>query len=149
MPGERVRWQLKWMLHASFKWKQYPKKQQLYDHLPPISQTSQMGWARHAEYSWRSKDKLISDFLQWPQTHGHTSYIHQLCADIGCHLDDLQKAMNDRDRWEEREWLLLACLNEYDRKTLIKRFMLMETVLNQTFKSWFLKSIVRIYENFL
>ena len=30
-------------------------------------------------------------------------YIHKLCADTGCNLKDLPRAMIDRDEWWERE----------------------------------------------
>ena len=47
--------------------------------------------------------KLYAVFL-WTPIHGHTSfsrpektYIHQLCADSGCGLDDMPKLMVDRD----------------------------------------------------
>ena len=46
-------------------------KQQLYDYLPPISQTIQVRQTRHAEHYWRSKDKLINDALSWTSTHTH------------------------------------------------------------------------------
>ena len=76
-------------------------KQQLYGHLPPISEIIQ---ARHVGYSKRSNDKLI-----WTPTHGRASiswptrnYLHQLCADTGCNLEDLLWATDDRDRWRER-----------------------------------------------
>ena len=29
------------------------------------------------------------------------SYIHQLCADTGCSLEDLSGVMDDRDRWQK------------------------------------------------
>ncbi len=32
-----------------------------------------------------------------------STYLHQLCADTGCSLEDLPGAMDDRDRWRERE----------------------------------------------
>ena len=71
-------------------WKQHCSKQQLYGHLPPISQTIQERQARHAGLWWSSQEKLISDTLHWTPTHGHTSvgrpgkaYIHQLCVDTG------------------------------------------------------------------
>ena len=42
--------------------------------------------------------------------HGHTSLsrrektdCHQLSADPGCDLEDLQKVMDDEDSWRERE----------------------------------------------
>ena len=31
------------------------------------------------------------------------NYLHQLCADRGCSLEDLPGAMDNRDRWRERE----------------------------------------------
>ena len=49
------------------------KKQLQYSHLPPISQTNQVRWVKHAECCWRSKDKFISKVLLWTPTHGHTS----------------------------------------------------------------------------
>ena len=57
-----------------------------------ISQTIQVKWPKHNGWS---KDELIHDVLLWTITHGHTSfgqpaktYIHQLCADTGCCLED-------------------------------------------------------------
>ena len=88
--------------------KQHPTKQQLYGHLPPISQTIQVKRARHACHCQISKDELISNLL-WTPTRGHTSVhwpaktcTHQLCMDIGCHLEDLPRAMTDKDRWWKR-----------------------------------------------
>ena len=45
-------------------WKQLPTKQQLYGHLPLISQTIPVRWVRYAEHYQRSKDELTSDILQ-------------------------------------------------------------------------------------
>ncbi len=42
-------------------WKQHPTKQQIYGHLPPISQTIQVRRTRHAEHCWRSKDGLCRE----------------------------------------------------------------------------------------
>ena len=63
------------MLYAVLNesWEQNPVKQQLYSYLPPISQTIQEIWARHAGHCWKSKDEFISNILQWTPTHGHTS----------------------------------------------------------------------------
>ena len=70
---------------------------------------SQVRQTRHAGYCWRSKDKLISDILLWTPSHGQAkvgrparTYIQQLCADIGCSLENLLGTMNDRDGWQER-----------------------------------------------
>ena len=112
------------MLHAVFSksWKLKQTKQQLYGHLHPVSQTIWVRWVRHAGHYQRSKNKLISNVLQWTPTHGHNSlhwpaitYIHQLWADIGFCLEDL-KMMTDGDKWQKsRESVLLASLdNDYD-----------------------------------
>ena len=63
------------ILHAILNksWKQHPKKQQLYGHLLPISQTIQVRWARQTGRCWWSKEELISNILLWTPTHGHTS----------------------------------------------------------------------------
>ena len=49
------------MLHSVFNnsRKQSPTKQQLYGHLPPISQTIRVRRTRRAGYCWRSKDVLL------------------------------------------------------------------------------------------
>ena len=86
-----------------YEWsrKQQSAKQQLYGHLPPISQTIQVRRARYAGNCCR--DEFIT------LTQGHTSvgwpaktYIQQLCVDTGCRLQDLPKAMANRDGWRER-----------------------------------------------
>ena len=46
-------------------WRQHPTKQLLYGQLPPITKTIQVTQTRHAGHFWRSKDKLMSDVLQW------------------------------------------------------------------------------------
>ena len=64
----------------------------------------QVKLTRRAGLCWGSKDEVISDNLRWNSTHGRTSvgrpastYLHQLCADTGCSLEDLPKAMDDRN----------------------------------------------------
>ena len=56
-----------------------------------------------------SRNELIRNVLLWTPTDGHTSidrpvetYIHQLCVEIGCSLEDLLRTMDNRDRWQER-----------------------------------------------
>ena len=50
------------LLHSILSkfWEQHPTKQQLYNHLPPISQTIQVRQTRQAGHFWKSKDELIS-----------------------------------------------------------------------------------------
>ena len=90
-------------------WRQLPTRHQLYDHLPPITKTIQVGRTRHAGYCWRSRNELISDVLLWTPTHGSAkagrparTYIQQLFEEIGCCPEDLPEAMNDREKWRER-----------------------------------------------
>ena len=90
-------------------WRQHPKKQQLYSHLPPIMKTIQVRWTTHAGHCWRRGDELISNILQWTPSHGQAKAerpartdIQQLCADTGSNLEDLLGPMDDRERWQER-----------------------------------------------
>ena len=88
-------------------WKQHPTKQQLYGYRPPISKTIQVRricWTLLQKsgrtHKWRSP---------WTSSHGLASvgwpartYLHQLCADTGCSLEDRLGVMDDRDEWRER-----------------------------------------------
>ena len=53
------------MLRAilNHSWRQHPKKQQLYGHLPTMTKTIKIWRTRHAGHCWRSRDNLISDVL--------------------------------------------------------------------------------------
>ena len=96
-------------------WRQHPTRHHLYGHLAPITKGMQVRRARHAGHCWRSKDELISDVLLWTPTYGQAkagrparTYIQQLCEYTGCTLEDLPKAMNDREKWRERVRDILA-----------------------------------------
>ena len=89
-------------------WRKYPTKQQLYGHQPPITKTIDINQTRHAGHCWRSKDEPLSDVLLWTPVIGRAkvgrpprTYIQQLCADIGCSLEDHPGVMDDRDGWWE------------------------------------------------
>ena len=88
-------------MHKS--WRQHPTKQHLYGHWPRITKTIQIRWNRYADHCWRSKEKLISDILLWTPSRGRPArtYWQQLCADIGCSLDDLRGAMDDSNGWQK------------------------------------------------
>ena len=73
-------------------------KQQLFSHLSPISKIIQI---RHTEHCWRSKDELISGGCANVGQPTKT-YLQQLCTDTGCNLEDLMRAIGDRDKWQER-----------------------------------------------
>ena len=49
--------------------KQHPTKEQLYSHLPLISQTIKVRQIQ-VGYRWRRKDELISDIHLWTITYG-------------------------------------------------------------------------------
>ena len=77
-------------------WRQHPTKQQLNDHLLPITKTIQARRNRHMGHFWRRKGELISDILHWTRSHGRAkaerpdrTYIQQLFADTGCSFEDL------------------------------------------------------------
>ena len=53
-------------------WKQHSTKQQLYSHLPPITQVRQ---TRHVEHCWRRRDGLISNILIWTPTHTYQCWL--------------------------------------------------------------------------
>ena len=90
-------------------WQQHPTRHQLHGHLPPITKTIQVRWTRHAGHCWRSRNELISDVL-WTPTYGRAkagrparTYIRQLCEDTECSPEDLPEALNDREKWQERD----------------------------------------------
>ena len=65
-------------------------------------------WAINAGDCWRNKYKLVSDFLEWTTTQGHTrigraakTYNYQLCENTEYRQEYLHCAMTDRRlRWE-------------------------------------------------
>ena len=88
--------------------RQHPTKHRLYSHLPLITETNKVRRTRHAGHSWRSRDELISDVLQWTPLYVRANvgrsartYIQQLCEDTGCIPEDLPEAMSDREEWRE------------------------------------------------
>ena len=91
-------------------WRQHPTMHQRYGHLPPIMKTILVRRTKDAAHCWRSRDELISDVLLWTPTYGRAkagrsarTYIQQLCEDMRCSPEDLPEAMNDREKWRERE----------------------------------------------
>ena len=97
-------------------WRQHPTKQQLYGHLPPITNITQVRRTRHAGYCRISKNEVKSDILLWIRSYERAKtgwqariYIQQLCADTGCRLEELLGAMDDRDGCRERVRKIRAC----------------------------------------
>ena len=110
--GEETRRKLHKNVESSSKkyWRQHPTRLQLYGHLHPITKTIQVRRNRLVGHCWRSKDELRSDVLLWTPTYRCAkvgrparTYILQLCEDTGCNPEDLPEAMNDREKWRERD----------------------------------------------
>ena len=85
-------------------WRQHLTKQKLYGHLLPISKTIHVKRAVHVGHSWRSKVEFISDILPCTLQRGRSrvgriarTYRQQLCTDIGCSMEDIPRAMDNRD----------------------------------------------------
>ena len=94
-------------LQAKFNksWQQHSTKQQLYCRLLSISKTIQIRRIRHAGLCWRSKDELMSDFLQWTPTHGRAgvgrparTYLQQICTDTRYSQEDMPEPNENRDK---------------------------------------------------
>ena len=66
-------------------------------------------------YYFRSNDRLLSELIVWLPSHGmgrHGGWImknifDQLAENIDCEVEDLQTAVNDWERWQEKD---VACL---------------------------------------
>ena len=104
-------------------WKQNLTRQQLYGHLRPISKTIQVRWTRYVGH-------YLCDILLWTSTHAcvsfgqpATTYLHQLCMDTGCNLEDLLRVMDDMDEWRESgKSMLSAGLDDNDVDLVITCF---------------------------
>ena len=98
------------MLRAALdiSWEEHPTKKDLYGHLPPISAKIIERRLRFAGHCHRSKMELVSEVLLWQPKHGKrsrgapaTTYIKQLCQDVGCTKEDLPTLMGNREEWRE------------------------------------------------
>ena len=64
------------------------------------------------QHCWRSKDKLINNEcarIDWLAK----TYLNQLCVGIGYSLEDLQRAMDERDKWQESQWTLYCYYDDH------------------------------------
>ena len=84
-------------------WRLHPTKQQLCDHLSPITKTFEVRWTRRVGHCWRTRDKLL-----WTPSHGRAKTglparisIQQFSADTGCSPEDLPEAIDDREGYRE------------------------------------------------
>ena len=104
-------------------WWQPPIKQQQqqHRHLPPITKTIKIRRARHAGHCWRSIGELIRDLLLWIPSHGRAkagpparTYRQHLCTDTGCNMENLPRAMDNREECGKGSgWLLTMMMMVY------------------------------------
>ena len=92
------------------------------------------------------KNKPVNDAAQWIPTHRYTSadwpaktYIHQHCMDTRCRLEDLLRAMADRDGWKER-----LKSNPHCRYILM---MMMMGIVDSNFLTLFIASLKLLFWN--
>ena len=99
------------MLRAALNvsWKEHKTNAELYDGIPPITETIRMQRMRFAGHVWRNKNELASDTLLWQPTHGKQNpgrpkrtFIDQLTDDTGCKAQELKTAMDDKLEWRKR-----------------------------------------------
>ena len=96
------------MLHTVLNksWKQHSTKQQLYGHIPLISQIIQVRQTKYVGHCWISKKELISNVLWWAPTYWYTSsgglsiktYISSMWTQ-----DTVQNTRQKREREREKE----------------------------------------------
>jgi len=70
---------------------------------------------KFAAHCFRSKEEIVGDLLLWRPNHGHSkvgkprmTYIHQLTKDVGIPIEEIKTAMEDRDVWRERVYIVRA-----------------------------------------
>ena len=70
---------------------------------------------RFAGHCYRSKNEVANDLIRWTPKHGKAkigrpskTYIKQLTEDADCQLEDLPRAMEDREYWRGRVTMVQA-----------------------------------------
>ena len=82
--------------------------QQLYGSLPPITDIIRERRLRFLGHVWRRDEQTLHSLLLWVPQHGKrsrgrptTSYVDQISSDANLSREELGRAMEDRDRWQE------------------------------------------------
>ena len=90
-----------WVLES---WKQHSTKKQLYSNFPPNSQTIQIKWARQTAGEIRANSYVTPPTYQYTTVSWTAkTYIHQLCVDTRCRLEELPR-LTDSQREKESQW---------------------------------------------
>ena len=84
----------------------HASREHLYGNLAQITSAIKGRRTRFAGHCYRSKDEVVSDLILWTPKHGKAkvklpskTYNKQLTEDADCQLEDLPKAMEDREYW--------------------------------------------------
>ena len=90
-------------------WSAHPIKEHLYGNLTQITSVIKERRTRFAGHCYRSKDEVVNDLILWTPKHGNAkvgrpskTYTKQLTEDADCQLEDLPRAMEDREYWTGR-----------------------------------------------
>ena len=99
------------MLRAvlNIHWNVYPSRGRLYGNLSQITSVIIERRTRFAGHCYRSKDEVVIDLILWTPKHGKAkvgrlskTYTKQLTEDADCQLEDLSRAIEDREYWRGR-----------------------------------------------
>ena len=105
------------MLRANLNihWSTHPSKERLYGNLVQMTSVIKERRGRFAGHCYRSKDEVAKDLILWTPKHGKAkvgrpskTYTKQLTEDVDCQLEDLPRAMEDRDYWRRRVNMIRA-----------------------------------------
>ena len=99
------------MLRANLNihWSTHPSKERLYGNLNRKTSVINKRRTRYAGHCYRSKDEVVSNLILWTTKRGKAkvgrpgkTYTKQLTEDADCQLEDLPRAMQDREYWRGR-----------------------------------------------
>ena len=88
----------------SIHWSVYPSRGCLYGNLSQITSAIIERRTRFAGHCHRSKDEVFIDLILWTPKHGKAkvgrlskTYTKQLTEDADCQIEDVPRAMEDRE----------------------------------------------------
>ena len=91
----------------NMNWRQHHTLSDIYGRLPKVSSIVLKRRLQLAGHWHRRTDQIISKVLLWQPKQGkrmrgrpYLTYIDQLCKDTGLNVNELSKAMSDRDKWK-------------------------------------------------
>ena len=105
------------MIHAilNIRWSTHPSKECLYGNLVQITSVIKERRTRFAGHCYRSEDEVVSDLILWTNKHCKAkvgppskTYTKQLTEDADCQLEDLPRAMENREYWRRRVNMIWA-----------------------------------------